>query len=59
MATRVAKLRSKITKGRKTLAEVYGAPLYGIKTGLNQAFIIDTTIHDHGGRLHRGGAGLS
>jgi hypothetical protein len=42
----LAKLRSKITKGKKTLAEVYGAPLYGIKTGLNQAFIIDATIHD-------------
>ena len=35
-------LRDKIVKGRKTLGEVYGAPLYGIKTGLNEAFIIDT-----------------
>ena len=32
--------------GRKTLGEVYGAPLYGIKTGLNEAFIIDTLTRD-------------
>lgn len=37
----LAKLRDKIAKGRKTLGEVYGAPLYGIKTGLNDAFVID------------------
>lgn len=35
-------LRDKITKGRKTIKEVYGRPSYGIKTGLNKAFIIDT-----------------
>ena len=33
----LAELRDKIAKGRKTLGEVYGAPLYGIKTGLNDA----------------------
>jgi N-6 DNA Methylase/TaqI-like C-terminal specificity domain len=38
----LAKLRDKIVGGRKTLAEVYGDPLYGIKTGLNEAFVIDT-----------------
>ena len=38
----LAQLRDKIATGRKTLGEVYGAPLYGIKTGLNEAFIIDT-----------------
>ncbi len=38
----LARLREKIAKGRTTLGEVYGAPLYGIKTGLNEAFIIDT-----------------
>lgn len=38
----LAGLRDKIVKGRKTLSEVYGAPLYGIKTGLNDAFIIDS-----------------
>lgn len=37
----LARLRGKIVKGKKTLGEVYGAPLYGIKTGLNDAFIID------------------
>jgi len=34
-------LREKIRTGRKTLKEVYGSPLYGIKTGLNEAFVID------------------
>jgi hypothetical protein len=38
----LARLRTKIVAGRKTLAEVYGSPLYGIKTGLNEAFVIDT-----------------
>jgi hypothetical protein len=42
----LAKLRDKIVKGRKTLGEVYGAPLYGIKTGLNEAFIVDTPTRD-------------
>ena len=42
----LARLRDKIIKGRKTLGEVYGAPLYGIKTGLNEAFIIDTPTRD-------------
>lgn len=35
-------LRDKIRKGRPTLKDVYGSPLYGIKTGLNEAFVIDT-----------------
>ncbi len=39
-------LRAKIRKGRKTLKEVYGSPLYGIKTGLNAAFVIDTKTKD-------------
>jgi hypothetical protein len=42
----LAKLRDKIVKGRRTLGEVYGAPLYGIKTGFNDAFIIDTVTRD-------------
>jgi N-6 DNA Methylase/TaqI-like C-terminal specificity domain len=42
----LAQLRDKIATGRKTLGEVYGAPLYGIKTGLNEAFIIDTPTRD-------------
>jgi len=36
----VLSLREKITKGKKTLKEVYGSPLYGIKTGLTEAFVI-------------------
>ena len=39
-------LREKIKKGRKTLKEVYGSPLYGIKTGLNAAFVIDNTTKE-------------
>lgn len=42
----LAKLRDKVARGRKTLGEVYGAPLYGIKTGLNEAFVIDTPTRD-------------
>lgn len=42
----LARLRDKIVAGKKTLGEVYGAPLYGIKTGLNEAFIIDTATRD-------------
>lgn len=38
-----ANLRQKITKGYKTLKEVYGSPLYGIKTGLNEAFVINSS----------------
>jgi hypothetical protein len=43
---RLARLRDKIVNGRKTLGEVYGAPLYGIKTGFNEAFIIDVPTRD-------------
>lgn len=39
-------LRDKIRKGRKTLKEVYGKPLYGVKTGLNPAFVIDGKTKD-------------
>jgi hypothetical protein len=35
-------LRAKIIAGKPTLKDVYGSPLYGIKTGLNEAFVIDT-----------------
>jgi len=41
-----AKLRLKLTQGHPTLKEVYGSPLYGIKTGLNAAFVIDRQIRD-------------
>lgn len=39
-------LRDKIRIGRKTLKEVYGSPVYGIKTGLNEAFVIDTSTKE-------------
>ena len=42
----LAALRDKIAGGRKTLGEVYGPPLRGIVTGLNEAFIIDTPTRD-------------
>jgi hypothetical protein len=42
----LATLRDKIVKGKKTLGEVYGPPMRGIVTGLNEAFIIDTAIRD-------------
>ena len=38
----LAKLREKIAHGRKTLGEIYGAPMRGIVTGLNDAFVVDT-----------------
>jgi hypothetical protein len=43
---RLARLRDKIVRGRKTLGEVYGPPLRGIVTGLNEAFIVDTETRD-------------
>lgn len=39
-------LRDKITKDKPTLKEVYGSPLYGIKTGRNEAFVIDRKTRD-------------
>ncbi len=42
----LARLRDKIAAGRQTLGEVYGPPLYGIKTGLNEAFVIDRVTRD-------------
>jgi len=43
---RLAALREKIKTGRKTLGEVYGPPLRGIVTGLNEAFIVSRERHD-------------
>ncbi len=34
-------LREKLVEDRQTLQDVLGPPLYGIKTGLNAAFVID------------------
>jgi hypothetical protein len=41
-----AALRQKLVAGQATLKDVYGAPLYGIKTGLNEAFVLDAAIKD-------------
>lgn len=42
----LARLREKLTKGHPTLKEVYGSPLYGIKTGLERAFVVDRATRD-------------
>ena len=39
-------LRAKIMAGRPSLKEVYGSPLYGIKSGCNAAFVIDRNTRD-------------
>lgn len=39
-------LRAKITKGKKTLKEVYGSPYRGVLTGRNEAFVIDRATRD-------------
>ena len=39
-------LRDKITTGHPTLEETYGAPLRGVVTGLNAAFVIDRATRD-------------
>ena len=41
-----AALRDKLTHGHASLKEVFGSPLYGIKTGLNEAFVIDRATRD-------------
>jgi Eco57I restriction-modification methylase len=51
---KLAALRAKIKAGRKTLGEVYGPPLYGIKTGLNEAFIVSRERRDELGPATRG-----
>ncbi|MER8453397.1 N-6 DNA methylase [Mesorhizobium sp. M1428] len=39
-------IREKIVSGRQTIADVFGAPLYGIKTGLNDAFVLSRADRD-------------
>ncbi|WP_019643580.1 Eco57I restriction-modification methylase domain-containing protein [Novispirillum itersonii] len=39
-------LRMKIAFGKPRLQDVYDAPLYGIKTGLNKAFVIDDAVKE-------------
>jgi type I restriction-modification system DNA methylase subunit len=38
---RLSQLRDKLTNGFSTLKDFYGVPCMGIKTGLNEAFVID------------------
>lgn len=45
-AEKPALLRAKLQNGHPTLREVYGAPLYGIKTGLNDAFVVNRPTRD-------------
>ena len=44
--SRAAALRHKLQNGRQTLKEVFGSPLYGIKTGLNDAFVLDASTKE-------------
>lgn len=44
--SRLQDLRAKIERGRPRLKDIYGAPLYGIKTGLNEAFVIDSATKE-------------
>jgi hypothetical protein len=44
--TALRALRDKIMTGRMTLKDTYGKPLYGVKTGLNPAFVIDGRTKD-------------
>lgn len=43
---RLAELRARLAAGRKTLGEVYGPPLRGIVTGLNEAFVLSRAQRD-------------
>lgn len=46
MGDTLAHMRAKLTENHPTLKEVYGSPLYGIKTGLESAFVIDRATRD-------------
>lgn len=41
-----ARLRAKLMQGHPTFKQVYGTPLYGIKSGLEKAFVIDRATRD-------------
>jgi TaqI-like C-terminal specificity domain/Eco57I restriction-modification methylase len=41
-----AALRRKLTEGHATLKDVYGSPLRGIVTGLNEAFVLSQAQYD-------------
>jgi type I restriction-modification system DNA methylase subunit len=39
-------IRAKLTNGHNSLGEAFGSPKYGVKTGFNEAFVIDRTTKD-------------
>lgn len=39
-------IRAKMSNGRRPLGEAFGPPLYGIKTGLNEAFVLTRDQRD-------------
>ena len=39
-------LRAKLSHGHKALKDVFGSPLYGVKTGCNEAFVVDRATRD-------------
>jgi len=43
---RLARLRDKIREAGVPLKEYCGSPLYGIKTGFNEAFVIDSLMYE-------------
>lgn len=43
---KLRQLREKILRGKPSLKDAFCTPLYGIKTGLNEAFVIDTPTKD-------------
>ena len=43
---KAARLRDKLILGHPTLKDIYGSPLYGIKTGLNDAFVVNRATRD-------------
>jgi type I restriction-modification system DNA methylase subunit len=43
---RLARLRLKLVEGRETIKDIYGAPLRGIVSGLNEAFVISRETRD-------------
>jgi hypothetical protein len=45
-ADRLEAIRARMAAGRPTLAEIHGAPLRGIVTGLNEAFVVSREVRD-------------
>ncbi|MEO6841001.1 MAG: N-6 DNA methylase [Bradyrhizobium sp.] len=54
----LAQLRDKIVSGKKTLSDVYGQPMRGIVTGLNDAFIVNTDTYNRLVKLDKNSAEL-